>query len=331
MNMPLVTVIVPIYNTSKYLRRCIDSIIKQSYENIEVILVDDGSTDSSPDICDQFEIKDRRVKVIHKENGGLSSSRNKGLDIMAGEWVTFVDSDDWIAKDTIEYCVSLIKDDNSIDIIQYNMQSIKYENEVDQDFSTSFEKVNSFEARKRMLREGIRDDSWFSCCRCLFRSSLIRRYRFREGKINEDIDYKYHAIQLANNILLCDTNKYYYFQSTGSITTASLKLRDFDLFDAVNKLIEYVELDKNEELLRYAQQKLAKSSLSLLCKAAYYGCSNEINKDETVKHLSTILKNDASLLLKSRIKTSRKILTICFCVNYDLTEKLIHFIKMFAK
>lgn len=92
----LVSVIVPIYNVEKYLERCISSILEQSYNNIEVILVDDGSNDDCPTICDKFKRKDARVKVVHKPNGGLSSARNAGLEQMKGEYITFIDSDDWV-------------------------------------------------------------------------------------------------------------------------------------------------------------------------------------------------------------------------------------------
>ena len=99
---PLISVIVPVYNTAKYLDKCITSIINQTYANLEIILVDDGSTDDSPAMCDMWTEKDSRIKVIHKQNGGASSARNAGLDIMSGELVGFIDSDDYIAPDMYE-------------------------------------------------------------------------------------------------------------------------------------------------------------------------------------------------------------------------------------
>ena len=103
----LISVIVPVYNTEKYLGRCVDSIINQTYTNLEIILVDDGSPDNSPAICDEYAKKDQRIKVIHKENGGLSSARNAGLDIAKGDFISFIDSDDWVEKDLFEVLVSL--------------------------------------------------------------------------------------------------------------------------------------------------------------------------------------------------------------------------------
>ena len=98
-----VSAIVPVYNVEKYIYRCVDSILNQTFSDFELILVDDGSPDNCPQICDEYAKKDSRIKVIHKENGGLSSARNAGLDIASGEWISFIDSDDWIHKDYLLY------------------------------------------------------------------------------------------------------------------------------------------------------------------------------------------------------------------------------------
>ncbi|MDE6946071.1 MAG: glycosyltransferase, partial [Anaeroplasmataceae bacterium] len=110
----IISVIVPIYNTEPYLNRCIDSIIKQTYRNLEIILVNDGSTDRSGEICDAYEKADNRVKVIHKRNGGLSSARNSGLEILNGKYIGFVDSDDYIAADMYETLLACMDDDVDI-------------------------------------------------------------------------------------------------------------------------------------------------------------------------------------------------------------------------
>ena len=102
-NEPLVSVIVPIYNSGKYLDKCIDSIVNQTYKNLEIILVDDGSTDNAPEICDEWAKKDERIKVIHQENGGVSKARNVGLDNVTGEYISFVDSDDYVVRNYIDF------------------------------------------------------------------------------------------------------------------------------------------------------------------------------------------------------------------------------------
>ena len=98
----LISVIIPVYNVEKYLPECIESVLKQTHTNLEIILVDDGSPDNSPQICDEYAQKDSRIKVIHKENGGVSSARNEGLKIAKGEWISFIDADDWVEKNFCE-------------------------------------------------------------------------------------------------------------------------------------------------------------------------------------------------------------------------------------
>ena len=130
--MPKISVIVPVYNTEKYLHRCIDSILAQTFTDFELLLIDDGSKDNSGAICDEYAAKDSRVRVFHKENGGVSSARNLGLDNVRGEWVTFVDSDDWVEKEYIELFVKNIDDlgiststsFNSSPTYSYNLYSI---------------------------------------------------------------------------------------------------------------------------------------------------------------------------------------------------------------
>lgn len=119
MNNPLVSVVVPVYNVSSYLEQCLDSVVNQTYKNLEIILVDDGSTDDSGAICDRYAEKDSRIQVIHKENGGLSSARNVGLERITGEWALFIDSDDWIELNTLELLFEQ-KDERS-EIVEFGL------------------------------------------------------------------------------------------------------------------------------------------------------------------------------------------------------------------
>ena len=121
----MISIIVPVYNTEKYLPRCIDSILAQSFTDFEVLLVDDGSPDGSGEICDNYIAKDSRIRVFHKQNEGVSSARNMGLDNAIGEWVTFVDADDWIEKDTLEQCIENSKD---VEFVRFGMKSVYGEN-----------------------------------------------------------------------------------------------------------------------------------------------------------------------------------------------------------
>lgn len=163
--MPKISVIVPIFNSEKYLSRCIHSVLRQTYEDLELILIDDGSTDCSSAICDDFANIDARVRVVHKENGGVSSARNLGMEIASGEWVTFVDSDDWI--------------ENSMYLDMYNM--LLTENaeiaycDICMDFhnSSCVWKAASYNAEKDVFLNNFISSEWTSLCNVLIRKSLL--------------------------------------------------------------------------------------------------------------------------------------------------------------
>ena len=198
-----VSLIIPVYNVEKYLHRCVDSVLNQTYKDIEVVLVDDGSQDGCPAICDEYTHKDNRLTVIHKVNGGLSSARNAALDsCLKGDFVTFVDSDDWIENDTIEYCVNLIKAYDA-DVVEYCCEETRdYKEHVHQ----PKEKLEVFEG-KAILEENLRREG-YSVCMCLFKRDLFDGLRFREGKINEDIDFKYKALQRCKRMVYSNQKKY---------------------------------------------------------------------------------------------------------------------------
>ena len=118
----LISIVIPVYKVEKYLEKCVESVINQTYKNLEILLVNDGSPDNCPKICDEYAQKDNRIKVIHKENGGLSDARNAGIDVAAGKYIAFVDSDDYVSNDYIEYMYNLIK--------EYNTQMATCETEV---------------------------------------------------------------------------------------------------------------------------------------------------------------------------------------------------------
>ena len=175
-----------------------------------------------------------------------------------------------------------------------------------------------------MLKEGIKDDTWFSCWRYFFRSKVLEELRFREGKINEDIDYIYKAMRKASIIFVINPVFYYYFQGTGSTTTSLLRRKDFDLYDAGEVLVQETKKDGDREMIRFARIKQAKTPLSLLCKAAYFGITEEFHdKNKIVEELRKEVRESLVLILTSNIAVSRKILAVCFSINYNFTKFII--------
>lgn len=329
MNKLKVSVVVPVYNVENYIDRCVSSILSQTYTNIEIILVDDGSNDSSGTKCDDLAHKDSRIKVFHKINGGLASARNTGILLCSGEYLCFVDSDDWIAPDTIEYCVSLISiNDETIDVVEYGMTEInKYSLDIKQP-KEKIKTLNGKDILQFLMYYSTKTDMYFSACRCMYKTSLVQNNLFVEGKINEDISWKYKVFSQCSHILDSNQVKYFYYQGTGSITTDGLKKRDFDLYEAANGLIE-LTLRENYGTIRYlANVKKARTPLSLLCKIAFYGVSDSnLNEEEIVSKLRKELKANIKLLINSPIPVSRKIIALMMCVSFRTTKGLVSITK----
>ncbi len=214
----LVSVIVPIYNVEKHLERCVQSIINQSYENLEIILVNDGSKDDSEKLCRQFENNDARVKVVSKENGGLSSARNAGIEVSTGEILSFVDGDDYIEKDMILNMVALMqKTDAQICVIGRNNF---YEDSEKSfvDFSVEEDEVyDNLTAIKKIL---LKQDIDVSVCDKLFSRELFNEIRFPVGQTNEDCAIIFKLFLLAKNCAHAKGFGYYYCHRSGSITTS---------------------------------------------------------------------------------------------------------------
>lgn len=239
----LISVIVPVYQVEKYLERCVDSILKQTYTNIEVILVDDGSKDNSPAICDEYLEKDSRIKVIHKKNGGLSSARNAGIEKAEGDWLMFIDSDDCISLQMIERMYSICNDNGNggtdIVICGYKRFSdIEEINEHELKKNTQMEVLDSDEAISRIYSRGI---NYVVAWNKIYRRKLFDNIRYKEGKLNEDEFTTYKLFGNANRIIEIHEELYFYFYNGNSITTNQKYIISNDLFEAFDECIEYYE------------------------------------------------------------------------------------------
>ena len=213
----VISVIVPVYKVEKFLPRCVDSILGQTYRELEVILVDDGSPDGCGAICDAYAAKDSRVTVIHKENGGLSSARNAGLDRAKGEYIAFVDSDDWIEPEMYGHMLALTEkyDAKLVCAGRYDVSEKTGEKKVGL-CPRKEEAVSAEEMAGRIfLWQGC--DS--SACDKLYHRSLLESFRYPEGKVCEDVPVTYRIVLAAGKAVLCDRPFYNYYHRAGSIST----------------------------------------------------------------------------------------------------------------
>lgn len=260
----LISVVIPVFKVEKYLTRCLKSVINQTYQNLEIIIVDDGSPDNCPQICDEYKKKDKRIKVIHKINEGLSAARNDGIKIASGNYITFIDSDDFISKFFIEELYSNIKK-NDCDI---SICSQKLINEL-QNVSDIKEKhdaivYNHNEAIKLMLyQKKINNSAWGK----LYKFYLFDNIEYPAGKIYEDIATTYKLFLKANKICLSSCHYYYYTLRSNSISKKfneksfdileNIKTQEYDLkkYKIFDKALKSRKLNANFFIIRQIDKK----------------------------------------------------------------------------
>lgn len=210
----LVSVIVPIYGVDDYLSKCVDSIINQTYKNLEIILVDDGGKDKCPEICDEYAGKDGRIKVIHKKNGGLSDARNAGIDIAKGEYFVFIDSDDWVETTMVEHLLAACK--------KYNVKMAacgRYVTDGTVIVRTAYEGAKGVYSPEEALNEILSGKSLdVAAWDKIYVRDLFDDIRYPVGENNEDIAVFYKIVDAAGEVAHCGTNEYYYRSRPGSIT-----------------------------------------------------------------------------------------------------------------
>ena len=233
----LISIIIPIYKVEKYLNNCLDSIINQTYRNLEIILVDDGSPDNCPNICDEYAKKDSRIVVIHKENGGLSSARNAGLDVCTGDYISFIDSDDFVSKGFIKVLY------DSLTINKADISECEFSDFVDSEQDTIDNtdlnnKDNSIDSKVYSSREmqlNLLNDAYVNhvvVWNKLYKKSLFENIRFPNGKVHEDEYVTYKVFSEAKAIVYINKQLYYYRKSSNSITGSNFSAKRLVVLDA---------------------------------------------------------------------------------------------------
>ena len=316
---PLISIIIPVYKVEKYLEKCISSVINQTYKNLEIILVDDGSPDNCGIICDEYAKKDERIMVVHKKNGGLSDARNAGIRIATGEYIGFVDSDDWIDCNMYKKLYELLKDhdaDISVCELQRTTNSVK-------NIKNTKVKINIYTQKEYMMKFfkiGSQTIEYYATTK-LYKRDLIDDKQYPKGLTSEDVLGTCKAILKAKKIVKSNEKLYYYRYNEDSIT-GKFTNKDLDLLDIWDMVVEYIS--KNApEYLEYASINRKRINFTLLYRLAKEYSTDKLQNMEEVKTLLTDLKKAENELLKANIDIKRKILIYLFCRNYLLTSKLI--------
>lgn len=229
----LVSIVVPVYNVEKYLKKSIESILNQTYKNIEILLVDDGSTDSSGKICDSFSKVDPRIRVFHKANGGLSDARNFGIEQMKGQYVAFIDSDDYISKDYVWKLYSSIKNnDSEVSICSFSLVDEKGEKIKDELLDSGEICLTGQQILEKVLTaDGYR---YVVAWNKLYRSTLFEKFQFKKDMLYEDEFLNYPLFWECQKVSIVEEPLYLYVQREGSIVQSNMTLEKIKMKDEMH-------------------------------------------------------------------------------------------------
>lgn len=317
----LISVIVPVYNIEKYVDRCVESIVNQTYKNLEIILVDDGSSDRSACICDQWKERDTRIKVIHKRNGGLSDARNRGIKSAKGNYYSFVDGDDMLDSQMIEKLYNALISANA-DVSMCRMEKIeqfkRYATREFLDNNISKIELDGVEAIRLLLREKID----CSACLKLYKKEMFSNLEFPYGKTNEDFALMYKLFYKTQKIIYISDILYYYYFRENSITSSSFSEKQFDKIDNCIEMLEYIKFNL-PEIKNEAYYYLQKQSLYLLKTLCITGLEKQYRN--RYKQLRWILKENSIRIIKSNwFSLKEKMMILCitwFPGLYEMQSK----------
>ena len=317
----MISIIVPVYNVEKYICRCIDSILAQTYKDFELILVDDGSTDSSGKICDDYKERDKRIKVIHKENGGLSSARNVGIDVAEGDYIGFIDSDDYIRKDMYEILYKCIQK-NNCDISICNYLFIDEDGNgvthMNNDLPIKDEIISGYEAIEKMC--SYKGFYYITAWNKLYNKHIISSNKFPIGRVHEDVFNSYKILFNSNKVGCVYEPLYYYTINSNGITHKAFNIKRLDILYAYIERIKFSKIN-NLDLLKITTEKLFWDEM-----IKYYFMLD--NKSSEVKNIYKDLRKKSIYLIPNLIYNhdynwKNKVAILLFLFNPNIYTRIL--------
>jgi len=313
---PIISVIVPVYNVEQYLRKCLDSIIGQTVKDIEIIVVDDGSTDASGDICDSYLSKDSRIKVFHKDNGGLSSARNYGIEKSTGDYIGFVDSDDFIEPDMYETLLRILEKNNA-DMSMCGLYDV-FDGKPRKVFNKTEEwAVDNIKAMEIVLEAKIVS---VTAVNKLYKRELFNTIRYPLGKTAEDAFVIIELLDKCSVVAITNEQKYHYIHRSNSITTNKFSKKTLDVIEAYEKNYCIIE-KKYTQLIDTAKMRLCWAYFYVLDRIIY---DESHEYEEEKKNIILFLKKNIGFILNDkRFTSSRKIAALLLFVNNNLYKRCV--------
>lgn len=308
-----ISIIVPVYNVELYLKDCVDGLINQTYKNIEIILVDDGATDKSGEICDELSKKDSRIIVLHKKNGGLSDARNYGLDRAHGEYIIFVDSDDLVSEEMVEVLYNSLANNNAdISIIDpthfYNDEKPEY------NLSNEIEIYNSEKSICEMLYQ---NKFLVSAWGKIYKKEIIKNNKFPVGMIFEDIAVMYKILDKCNVVVYNKSKLYGYRHRDDSITTKNFSKKDLDILKICDEMDGYFK-NSNKKVRKAVDSYILNANFRV-----YLNSSGNSEYDSVRKRCYEYIKrNSLKCLLNKNVRNKLKFAILLFNFNQRLMMKV---------
>lgn len=310
--MPEISVIVPVYKAEQYLDRCVKSILEQTYQNFELILVDDGSPDNSPSLCDEWAKNDNHIYVIHKENGGASSARNAGLKIAKGNWIAFADSDDWLDRTALKTLYDLANQYN-VPMAIGGMRVVQKYTDASIVMKQNAKVLSNADLMSRFFRLNGEPDT-HSVCGAIIRRDILEDYSFIEGRMNEDVETCYYLARKCEAAVYTDAPLYNYFKNIEGVTNSGFskkKLDLLDIWDIVQKQVEQF----TPEYSYACEMNCKRARFTLLTQMSLNGYDHD---DSLMKKTKQQLKKEVRQsfwpLMKWKMPISRKVLLVWECI-----------------
>lgn len=326
---PLISVIIPVYNVEKYLVRCVESVVNQTYKNLEIILVDDGSPDHCGQICDRLAKDDGRIIVIHQKNMGLSSARNSGIKIAKGEYFTFVDSDDWIVSSMVEDLYRIITDSSS-DLAICGMIKTSAGQMNDLKLPKRKEKIYLYDRDsflKILLRVGSNRCVHYAWGKLFSKKVIELNEHFPRGMLNEDVEGTFKAAILSDKIAETTKIGYCYFQNSESITGKRFGNNYLCLTEVWERILKISE-NLEKKYYDYVYYNLMRADFTILVDMILYGDSETDHLyEKECEFIKKRLKSNLWELCRGFMPLNRKIMAILVCYLYQPIRKVFRFIR----
>lgn len=311
-----ISIIVPVYNVEAYLERCVESILKQTYTNLEILLVNDGSIDKSGELCDKLALRDHRIRVIHKENGGLSDARNRGIDEASSNLIGFIDSDDYIDEDMYETLYRQMVASKA-DLSMCGHYDVYHQIPEKQVAEIKTWELMPEEAIKMVMEAKILS---VTAVNKLYKKALFEQLRFRIGKIAEDAFIMVDLIHQCSKIVATNEKKYYYVHRENSITTQKFSLKFLNVIEAYEQNAKIIS-ENYPDLYDVAIMRLNWAYFYVLDRLLVDNdFKDKVLEDRLISYLK---KNKKSILMDSRFTRARKMSFLALCLSRKLYLRIL--------